>query len=119
MKNDPIFEQKKNHAIAIMKAKRMWRSIYAPPCHIFLWKLGIRVAPPPFSPFLTNFLCFTGIYTPFWGVVMWFVFWGGVRKDFVSALEAVLTVGVLFGLSAALLELWQKKANHLPPWSQV
>lgn len=119
MKKDPIFEQKKSRAFAIMARKGMWRSLYAPPCHVFLWSLGLRVAPPPFAPFLTNFLSFTGVYTPFWGLVMWIVYWKELDTSPSTAAALALAAGIAFGLGTAALELWRSKANHLPPWRQV
>ncbi|EJD8595618.1 hypothetical protein M2693_005131 [Salmonella enterica] len=119
MKKDPIFEQKKSRAFAIMAGKGMWHSLYAPPCHVFLWRLGLRVAPPPFAPFLTNFLSFTGVYTPFWGLVMWIVHWRELDTSPSTAAALALAAGIAFGLSTAALELWRSKANHLPPWRQV
>jgi len=119
MKSQLAFESKKSRAIAIMKKKGMWPSIYAPPCHVFLWKMGVAVAPPPFSSFWNNFLCFTGVNTPFWGMVMWVVFWKGKREDLFSATVTILTVGIVCGLVMAALESWRGKANHLPAWSEV
>jgi len=119
MKNNLTFERKKNRAIAIMNKKGMWPSLYAPPCHMFLWKMGVRVAPPPFSPFWTNFLCFTGVNTPFWGIVMWIVFWKAKQEDLFSAAVIILSVGIVFGLFMAVLETWRGKVNHLPAWSEV
>lgn len=119
MKKNLTFERKKNRAIAIMKRKGMWPSLYAPPCHIFLWKMGVSVAPPPFSSFWTNFICFTGVNTPFWGIVMWFVFWKGELEHLSSALVTIITVGVATSLVMAALEVWRGKANRLPAWSTV
>ena len=119
MKNNVMFERKKNRAIYIMEKKGMWPSLYAPPCHIFLWRLGFNVAPPPFSSFWGNFLCFTGINTPFWGTVMWFVFWKAEREYLFSAVVTIVTVGVIAGLIMATLEQWRGKANHLPAWDEV
>ncbi|WP_414146918.1 DUF6404 family protein [Erwinia sp. BNK-24-b] len=119
MNSHIAFESKKSRALALMKKKGMWPSLYAPPCHVFLWELGISVAPPPFSPFWTNFACITGVNTTFWGIVMWFVFWKGNQEDLLSATWTILTVGVLCGLFMSALESWRGKANNLPPWSEV
>lgn len=119
MKKDAIFERKKNRAIAIMMRKGMWRSTYAPPCHVFLWKLGVRIPPPPFSRFWTNFICFAGIYTPFWGVVMWFVLWKDRGTGLVHAFVAALTIGLLFGIMMAGIQRLLKMAHHLPDWDLV
>ncbi|MHC8763776.1 DUF6404 family protein (plasmid) [Escherichia coli] len=48
------FEQKKARAIALMDSKKMWRSNYAPPLLRILWRLGIRLPPLPFMPFLAG-----------------------------------------------------------------
>jgi len=119
MKKNLTFEQKKKRAIAIMKKKGMWPSLYAPPCHIFLWKMGFSVAPPPFAPFWTNFLCMTSINTLFWGAVMWIVFWKGETQYLFSAAVTIITVGVTVGLVMSALEVWRGKANHLPAWDEV
>lgn len=119
MKSNPTFERKKNRAIAIMNMKGMWPSLYAPPCHIFLWKMGIKVAPPPFAPFWTNFLCMTIVNTTFWGIVMWVVFWKGEQEQLLSATETMIVVGIIAGLIASALEAWRGKANHLPKWEEI
>lgn len=103
----------------MMNRKGMWQSLYAPPCHIFLWKIGVNVAPPPFSPFWTNFVCFTGVNTSFWGMVMWLVFWKGDTESLSSALTTIAAVGIVAGLIMSALGVWRGKANHLPAWSKV
>lgn len=119
MTRDANFENKKNRAIAIMVRKGMWRSNYAPPCHIFLWKLGVRVPPPPFSRFRTNFFCYAGIYTPFWGMVMWFVLWKDQGGGVVHAFTTALTIGLLFGIIMAAFEYLIKRVHGLPEWNLV
>lgn len=119
MKNALFFEAKKSRAFAMMKAKGMWHSTYAPPCHRILWNLGFKVAPATLAPFWTNFLCFTAVYTPFWGVVMWFVFWDAQSVDFTTALVTTLLSGLLFSTAMSVFQLWRQKANQLPDWERV
>ena len=119
MIRESIFEQKKKRAMAIMEGKGMWPSVYAPPCHIFLWRLGIHVPPPPFSRFWTNFLSFACVYTPFWGVVMWFIFWKAHGTTLLSAATSTLIVGLMFGMVMAAFQRWRGQANHLPRWEQL
>ncbi|MCP1436887.1 hypothetical protein J3D56_000323 [Erwinia persicina] len=119
MKSSPIFDGKKRRAFAMMRAKGMWHSTYAPPCHRLLWNLGFEVAPPPLSPFMTNLFSFTIVYTPFWGIVMWFVFWKAQYVDLLSASITILSAGLLFSLVMSVFQLWRKKANHLPEWEQI
>ncbi|WP_147199055.1 DUF6404 family protein [Pantoea sp. MBD-2R] len=119
MKSNLTFKLKKDRAIAIMAKKGMWQSLYAPPCHLFLWKMGISVAPPPFSSFWSNFLCFTSVNTTYWGIVMWIVFWEGRREELFSALMTIIVVGIVAGLVMSALEFWRGKANHLPEWDRV
>lgn len=45
------FEAKKEHAIAIMESKKMWRSNYAPPLLRLAWKAGFKIPPLPFASF--------------------------------------------------------------------
>lgn len=119
MTRDPIFERRKKRAIAIMASKGMWRSNYAPPCHLFLWRMGVQVPPPPFSHFWTNFLSFAAVYTPFWGAVMWFIFWKAQGTTLASAAMTSLAVGLIFGIAMAAFQRWRKNANHLPEWEQL
>lgn len=113
------FERKKKRAFAIMSKKGMWPSLYAPPCHMFLWKVGFNVVPPPFAPFWRNFLCMTSVNTTYWGIVMWIVFWKGEREHLFSATATILIVGIIAGLMASALEAWRGKANHLPKWEEI
>jgi len=119
MKSYPIFDSKKRRAFAIMQAKGMWHSTYAPPCHRLLWNLGFKVAPPPLSPFCTNLFSFMAVYTPFWGVVMWVVFWKAQYIDLFSVVATVLTGGLIFSLCMSVFQLWRKRANHLPEWERI
>ncbi|CTS00033.1 Uncharacterised protein [Escherichia coli] len=45
------FEAKKEHAIAIMESKKMWRSNYAPPLLRLAWKAGLKIPPLLFASF--------------------------------------------------------------------
>lgn len=119
MTRDTVFEQRKNRAMAIMEGKGMWPSIYAPPCHIFLWRLGIHVPPPPFSHFWTNFLSFACVYTPFWGVVMWFIFWKDHGTSLHLAAASALLAGLVFGIAMATFQKWRQRVNRLPQWEQL
>ncbi|MFS7300405.1 DUF6404 family protein [Rahnella rivi] len=47
-----VFEEKKRKAIDLMENKKMWRSNYAPPILRLFWKMGSKMPPPPFAPFL-------------------------------------------------------------------
>lgn len=119
MTGDSVFEKRKNRAMAIMEGRGMWPSIYAPPCHIFLWRLGIHVPPPPFSTFWTNFFSFAVVYTPFWGIVMWFIFWKAQGATLLYAATSTLIAGLFFGVIMAAFQEWRKRANHLPAWEKL
>lgn len=69
------FEAKKEHAIAIMESKKMWRSNYAPPLLRLAWKAGLKIPPLPFATFWQITLLMGGWFGPAWGICMWFSSW--------------------------------------------
>lgn len=67
------FEAKKEHAIAIMESKKMWRSNYAPPLLRLAWKAGLKIPPLPFATFWQITLLMGGWFGPAWGFVCGFL----------------------------------------------
>lgn len=93
-----IFEQKKEHAIAIMKSKNMWKSNYAPPLIRGLWKIGLKIPPLPFMPFFQVVLL-TGIFFgPLYGVFMWVSVWEHTELNLAVAISASFMADILFGV---------------------
>ncbi len=113
------FEQKKERAIAIMKSKNMWRSNYAPPLLLGLWKLGIKIPPLPFASFWQITLIMGGGFGTFWGLIMWFSTWQFNEVQPAEAVFRGICSGIIFGVLLAAFHWWRKKANNLPEWKNV
>lgn len=113
------FQERKNRALALMEEKKMWRSNYAPPQHRLLWRWGIKLPPPPFTPFWLNFLYFGINFGVIWGIVMWCVDWRIEGCGALVALQRSTEAGLMFGLAMALFHAWRKYANNLPDWKDL
>lgn len=113
------FEQKKEHAIAIMESKHMWKSNYAPPLIKGLWKLGLKIRPLPFMPFWQSTLI-TGIFFgPLYGLFMWFSVWENNGMAIAVAISMSVMAGILFGIGMAIFNWWLKTHNNLPTWDEL
>ncbi len=113
------FERKKERALAMMESKKMWRSNYAPPALLGLWKLGFKIPPLPFAPFWQiTFVTGSG-FGLMWGVIMWFSTWqrSGIPPS--TAIVSSVCSGLLFGVTLAAFHRWRKKANNLPDWKDL
>jgi Family of unknown function (DUF6404) len=91
----------------------------APPIYRLFWRLGLEVAPPLFSAFLTNVLLMGGFFASAWGLCMWLFAWsflGNISP--VIVLPFALIAGGLFGVIMALYSRYKAKQLKLPPWSQ-
>jgi len=119
MKKESEFERRKNRAIAIMAAKGMSKSHYAPPGLMFLWRAGCQIPPPPFTRFWVNLLTFAAFYAPLFGVIMWLMVWNKQGTSPLFACTLSLAAGLVFGLFMAAFHLWRRKANNLPDWEQL
>jgi len=89
----------------------------APPLYRLCWHLGLEVAPPLFSGFLTNAMLMGGFFAAGWGMLMWLFTWSGKASP-MFALLAALLAGGLFGISMALYMRNKARQLKLPPWAQ-
>lgn len=113
------FEQKKEHAIAIMESKNMWKSNYAPPLIRGLWKLGLKIRPLPFIPFWQVTLITGNLFGLLYGLSMWFYVWKHSEMTLSVAISASFMAGILFGIAMAVFNWWLKVRNNLPTWNEL
>lgn len=113
------FEAKKEHAIAIMESKKMWRSNYAPPLLRLAWKAGLKIPPLPFATFRQITLLMGGWFGPAWGICMWFSSWKDSGMQPGVAFVSSIVAGICFGVLMAAYHWWRKVVNNLPDWDSL
>lgn len=93
-------------------------STAAPSAWRLLWRLGVEVPPPLFTPFWTGALAMGTVFGVFWGLLMWAIQWA--HQGMPLSLMAVLTLlaGVLFGLSMAVYFRHVSRKHRLPRWTE-
>ena len=92
-------------------------STYAPPAWRLLWRLGIEVPPPLFTPFLPGALAMGAFFGLFWGLAMWAVLWARQGLPFSVMAIAALSAGTLFGLIMAAYFRYLARKHSLPTWA--
>ena len=94
------------------------KSTSAPPAWRLLWRLGVEVPPPLFTPFVPSALGMGAFFAVFWGLFMWAVLWA--RQGMPVSLIAVtaLTAGALFGFIMAAYFRHLAREHRLPSWAE-
>ncbi len=96
--------------------KGIKKSTFAPIGYRMMWSLGIKITPPLFTSFISNFL-FTGIqFGFFWGILMYFFQWRNLERSFLSMFVTSLAAGILFGLFISFYYRYLRKKYNLPEW---
>jgi len=113
------FEKKLAAALTLLASTGMWRSIYAPLLLRVLWRVGLRVPPPHFRGFATNFVLATSSLGSAWVLAMWIVVWSrqGVHLPW-SAIRAAAASSGLFGLLMAGYYGYGAQKHGIPRWSR-
>ena len=94
------------------------KSTAAPPAWRLLWRLGVEVPPPLFTPFVPSALAMGVFFGLFWGLFMWGILWSrqGMPLGLMAAIS--LAAGALFGLIMAAYFRHVARKHRLPPWSE-
>jgi len=109
------FEDRKNKAIEIAKAKGIAKIHYANPLFGLMWKLGIKIPPPHYiEPFFLAFIFWVPlaplltlwIYLKINITLFWAMFWGAI-----SAFFCVLYIAYLYHR--------EKTETGLPNWDEI
>jgi hypothetical protein len=111
-----ISNPKREAALKLLAATRIWPSSYAPPLLRFLWRLGFDVPPPHFASFWRNALCSGAFFAVIWGLLMWFCFWLREGRSLFGALITAAAAGVFFGFWMAAYYARGKRKYNLPDW---
>lgn len=113
------FELKRSQALDALCKTGIWRSNYEPPIIRLLWRLGFKVPPPHFAPFLAVVL-FMGIFFGVcWGGVMWFALWSHSGISVMLAVKSSGFAGLAFGILMALYYAYGRVKYKLPSWSSL
>ena|SRR5258706_7190166 len=113
------FEERRSAALTMLQLTGIWRSHYSPPLLRLLWRLGIKVPPPHFVSFATNFAVAGLWFGVLWGLFMWFIFWSHQGVPLTRAMAITALAGLLFGLFMASYYRYGARKHGLPKWKDI
>lgn len=113
------FEEKKNKALAIMAQKKMRHSNYALWVHRLLWKAGLKLPPPPFSPFWLNVLVSAVTFGMIFLLLTLLMNWRTAGSEWQTLVMDSVKSGLIYGVLDGLYQSWSRKVNQLPSWENL
>ena len=94
------------------------KSTAAPPAWRLLWRFGVEVPPPLFTPFLPGALAMSAFFGLFWGLAMWAMLWAHQSMPISLMAVTALAAGLLFGFIMATYFRHLARKHRLPPWAE-
>ena len=94
------------------------KSTAAPPAWRLLWRLGVEVPPPLFTPFMSSALAMGAFFGLFWGLGMWAALWARQGVPLAVMAASALAAGALFGLIMAAYYRHLARKHGLPAWAE-
>lgn len=113
------FQARQQQALAILDQTGMWRSSYAPPLLLILWRMGLHVRPPHFMGFWRALVLAGSWFGLAWGLFMWLTVWRHQHTDGRTALAGAVGAGLFFGLSMAAYYAHGRRKYRLPSWESL
>jgi hypothetical protein len=117
------FDLKRTQALEIMARTGVWRSSYEPPAFRALWRIGVRIPPPHFIPFLPIALgvglAFAVLWGVTWGILMSLFVWSHTDFELQGVFIASGQAGLLFGVFMALYYAYGRYKYKLPKWNSL
>src|SRR5689334_12164751 len=117
---NPSFEMMRAKAVRLLadKGDPGWKAV--PAVYRFIWSRGVRLRPPHFASYGTNFLVYGGSAGGFTtiSVGLAIVATGG-EMPLLRSLVMGLCTAVIFGWSAAARHKREAEYHGLPPWDQL
>lgn len=113
---DGEFKRRLQRALVMLDGKGLPRGTSAPLLYRLLWKLGLRVPPPPMAGFAATAVLTGAFFGPVWGLTMWLMIWRRTQMTGGWIAFAMGVAGVLFGLSMGLLGRWSARRRGIPLW---
>jgi hypothetical protein len=110
------FDVRLRQALALLEARGLGKSTYAPPLFRLLWKLGVSVPPPHMAGFAFNSLLMGGFFGVFWSLLMWLMLWGRQGMSLLGAATTALVAGGLFGLAMGWYMRSSARKRAIPRW---
>ncbi len=113
-----MFNKRLKVALDLLNEKGVKKYISSPLLYRCLWKLGLKVIPPPFCTFGSNFLVNAIFMSVFWGIWMIFIVWdSGV--SLIAKIISIIFVGIFIGYYKASLTRKIQRDHHLPRWEDL
>jgi len=90
----------------------------APPAWRLLWRFGIDVPPPLFTPFMSGALAMGAFFGLAWGLLMWAILWAHQGMSAILMAATALAAGALFGSLMAAYFRHVARKHRLPSWAE-
>ncbi|EOX3483977.1 DUF6404 family protein [Vibrio cholerae] len=113
------YERKLKAASEELNSKGVWKSNYNPPSAKLLQMLGLQQPPPYYRSFWVNFTNSFIVYTPIFGVLMWFILWSAEGQSVTYAVISSSIAGVAYGVTMALYFFIQRRRLNLKKWEDL
>ena len=116
------FEEKLAAAFTLLESTGIRRGNYAPPLYRSLWRFGVKLPPPHFNNFGTNFVVMGTFFSIGLGLFMWLLTWmtppmpPDVTSGVCGVFGTALLAGVLFGLGMAGYYRYGARKHQIPLW---
>ena len=110
------FKLRLQQAFALLDARGVGKSTYAPPLYRLLWRLGAQVPPPHMAGFAFNSLLMGGFFGVFWSLLTWLMLWGRQGMPLTMVASSALLAGALFGVAMASYMRYSANKRAIPRW---
>jgi len=110
------FAEKRDAAVALLKARGVPRPAYAPTIVATAWKLGLEIPPPHFASPLGIIAFTTIVLGAAWGILLWIVVWSHNGVTPLKAIAMSAAFGLILGALAAVYFRRAARKLGLPRW---
>ncbi len=118
MSNDD-YDAKLEKALMELHEKKVPKMRYRTPMFRILRMFGVKIKPQFYYPDIPYFLCCTGYFSMWWGVLMWVAFLRSRDLSVNWAVGIALLAGVLFGLAMVAINVYYRRQYELTPWDEL
>jgi len=112
------FETKLEWALTYLDGSGINHFNYAPPFYRFLWRLRLKVPPPHFAGFATNFVITAPFLGVAWGLAMRFVAYRDRPVQLAVAIILPAVFGIICGVGIAAYYQVSARRHSIPEWKQ-
>ncbi|MBT4290176.1 MAG: hypothetical protein HOD92_22860 [Deltaproteobacteria bacterium] len=114
-----LFEEKLKIAFQELKDSGMRESSYKPLIFRYLWIFGLKVRPPHYRSFVSNFISTAVGFAFVWAILLWLVIWRGDSHPIEQVIISSLRTGGLVGLLWSGLYKYGFYKHKLTKWDKL